>query len=237
MSVIEDAIPFPDGTARKVWLQPAESGTPQKLAVFLDAEFYVHRMDAPAILREFPVSVIYISHKEPAARHSELTCNEMVGEWVINEVVPWAMERLEISIQEGHLIAGLSLSGLQAACISLWCPEVFPLCLSQSGSFWWNDEWLTRNLVTVPPARFWISVGDQETQAGLTHSPSNMRQNVSQVDACHRFHDALRKGGHETHLHVFEGGHDTSCWRAELPDAMRFLFDPAQEKDDFIAIA
>jgi len=223
VSLIEGAIPFPGGTERKVWLQPAETGTPEKLAVFLDGEFYVNRMDAPEVLREFPVSTLYISHQSAAARHSEYTCNEMVGEWVINEVVPWAMEKLHVTEREGHLIAGLSLSGLQAACISLWCPEVFPLCLSQSGSFWWNDEWLTRSLTPVPPARFWISVGDQETQSGLTHSPSNMRQDVSQVDACRRFHDALQKGGHESHLHVYEGGHDTNCWHAELPEALRWL--------------
>ena len=71
--------------------------------------------------------------------------------------------------------------------------------------------------------RFWLSVGDGETQSGLTHQPSGMRQDLSQVDGVRAAQAALQAIGGEVHYHEYEGGHAAKPWREELPAAFAWL--------------
>ena len=172
-----------------------------------------------------PIPVLFLSHRDLATRHHELSCDEAFAGFVTREVVPWLRLRYPSLAAGDHLLAGPSLGGLQATFITLNQPEIFSRCLSHSGSYWWNGEWLTGALADMSgaPARFWISVGDRETASGITHRPTGMRQEVSQRDACERFSRALSDRGHEVHFHLFEGAHEFSCWAAELPEAVRWL--------------
>ncbi|MEJ0000578.1 MAG: alpha/beta hydrolase-fold protein [Verrucomicrobiota bacterium] len=61
-------------------------------------------------------------------------------------------------------MAGISLSGLASAYLTLTRPTVFSHCLSHSGSFWWNDEWLTMHL------------GDIDKSQGALGSASAMKR-------------------------------------------------------------
>ena len=85
------------------------------------------------------------------------------------KVIPW-LEQVPGSRPPGHhLIGGLSLSGLAAAWLALQYQSISVAALSQSGSFWWNNEQFTRMAPQRAPitTRFWLSVGDQETEVDV----------------------------------------------------------------------
>lgn len=222
--------------SRKVWLlQAAGNGRPERIGVFLDGEYYVERMGGPATLLDLhtrgvipPMTCVFVSHVNGEARHHDLTCNPRYAEFIAVDVIQWLRQRDESLPENGHLIAGTSLSGLEAAYVALAYPKVFSSCLSHSGSFWWRDEWLTGHLdsMTSSQGKFWISVGDKERQIGLSHPPTGLRQDVAQVDACERFAEALKQRGHAVHYHLHEGGHDPKAWGEELPEALAWLHSP-----------
>jgi enterochelin esterase-like enzyme len=66
--------------SRKVWLLTASRGEPEKLAIFLDGEYYVNKMDAPAVLTSLqqtgiipPMVCAFVSHVSGEARHHKRT--------------------------------------------------------------------------------------------------------------------------------------------------------------------
>ena len=203
-----------------------------RLGVFLDGGYYVNRMHAPATLEALqkegmiePMTCLFVSHVDGTARHEDLTCNPDYAAFIARDVVGWMRARRPQLVKGGHLIAGPSLGGLASAFIALQHPHVFAGCLSQSGSFWWQEEWLTKHLQEMPHSqlRFWLSVGDQETASGVSHPPTGLRQEVTQVAACERFAKALAMKHHRVLYRVFEGGHEFGPWRDELPNALQWL--------------
>jgi enterochelin esterase family protein len=217
---------------RKVWLRRDSRGSSSTLGVILDAEYYLEKMSALAVLKQREssdasprVTWLFVSNLENAARHADYICNARYAAFIARDVVAWCQRRDPALAPGGHLICGLSLSGLAAAHLVLSHPAVFDAAVCQSGSFWWNEEWLTRQVAAEPnePKRFWISVGAREHGAGLSHAPSGMYQGVAQEAACLRFHEALKRKGHDSHFHAFDGGHDTKCWSSELPAALEWL--------------
>lgn len=217
---------------RNVWLLEAIDDKPSQLAVFLDGEFYVNQMGAPAIIHQLQQSgampsttCLFVSHVDGAARHQDLTCNPAYTDFIARDLVGWIRQRQPTLSEDGHLIAGPSLGGLAAAFTALIYPQIFSRCLSQSGSFWWKDEWLTSTLTPTasPASKFWLSVGDLETSFGISHPPSDLRQEVTQIDACERFAKGLKARHCPVHYSVYEGGHVFEPWQEELPEALQWL--------------
>lgn len=217
--------------SRKVWYLPGISPA-QKICLFLDGEYYVKHMDAPALLTDLqdkklipPVACLFVSHVNGAARHDDFTCNPRYARFVVEDLMPWIREHSKVTELRDHLIGGVSLSGLEAAYIALSYPSTFAYTLCQSGSLWWNKEWLTSRQTEFPLARgkYWISVGNKETDSGVSHPPTNLRQDVDQITACRRFAEALEKKSIPVRYHLYEGGHDPRAWRAELSDALQWL--------------
>lgn len=217
---------------RKSWLMRQETTVPHKLCVILDAEFYLNKMEAPAIFEELmssgaipSMSCLFISHVDGAARHKDYTCNPRFARFIAQDVMEWVSTQCPDVATKGNLICGLSLSGLAGAHIALSYPEKFSAALCQSGSFWWNQEWLTAHLSDFPASqgRFWLSVGDQELEVDVAHPPTGMRQEVTQVAGCEHFSAALQARGHAVHYTVFAGGHEFAPWKAELKTALLWL--------------
>ncbi|WP_309387683.1 alpha/beta hydrolase [Cerasicoccus frondis] len=216
---------------RQVWILsgPVE---PHRMCIFLDAEHYTRDLKALPVLEELlatgvlpPMTLVFVSHVSAAARHADYACNLDYAAFIAEDVFDWARERCPGIQVTGNIIAGLSLSALQSAYIVLRYTSRFDYCLAQSGAFWWNDSAFMREAKEHSAAgqRFWLSVGNRETQSGLTHQPSGMRQDLSQLDSVRAAVDVLRSIGSEVHYHEYEGGHAAKPWREELPAAFAWL--------------
>lgn len=220
--------------SRNVWFRPGPQDTPHLLCVFLDGEHYTQAMDALPVLEASleergmpPLSLLFVSHvsSDPNladyARRDDYTCNERYAQFIV-DVTQWAQARNKGIRATGHLICGLSLSGLQAAYVTCRHPETFSLCLSQSGSFWWLQGKDDRLSPTT--AKFWLSVGDQETAEDVHHA--GLHQRVSQVAGVEQAAATIRQLGGTVHYNKRPGGHAAAPWREELPTALRWLLVP-----------
>lgn len=215
--------------SRRIRLLRGPAGQPQRLCLFLDGELYLVKMKVVPVLEALlhrgaipPVTFAFLDHLNMKARAQDYTCNDQFGRFVCEKVIPW----LEVQIPElrpgGHLIGGLSLSGLASAWLARQYPGHFGGCLSQSGSFWWNDQYFAKMSAKSAPAsasiktRFWLSVGDQETD---TDDPLEVSQVVGVKNVC----KILKSLGATIHYHEYHGGHDLKYWRAELGRALGWL--------------
>ena len=208
---------------RKVWTAPAIGERPTAAVVFLDAELYVERVGAVAVVRELqrggevpPVTSVFVSNDGAAARHEDFTCRADYATFVAQDVWRWVKER-NPSVRD-LILAGLSLSGLAAAFISTRFPGRFDATICQSPSFWWDEGRFGKELGRTDCAggRFWICVGDQETDVNVSHPPSGLFQELTQIQGCDAGCDALRRSGCEVSYRTYAGGHDPRCWREDL---------------------
>lgn len=202
----------------------------KRLCIFLDAEFYLDRTTAldtivALVEREEvpPTGFAFLPHVDNAHRHVDFACNFAYAGYLSEVVVPEVRKHFPSLEENGHFLCGLSLSGLAGAHAVGTHPDRFAGAICQSGSFWWNDECLTDNAGALREKRLYLSVGDGEIQSGLSHAPSGMRQEVSQLDACIRFAERMREQDNEVRFEIFAGGHDYGPWSAELGDALRWL--------------
>jgi iron(III)-enterobactin esterase len=215
--------------SRKVWYRP--SSTPAKrIAIFLDAEIYLDAMDASSLVRELeahgeipPTACLFVSNLNAEARHHDFTCSDPYADFVANDLVRWMKNRTGLDTGN-HLIGGVSLSGLQAVYTALAYPHLFSAALCQSGSFWWENEWLRRHLRELfpNPGKFWLSVGTKEKGAGHIHTPE-LIQEIDQDLGVRNFSEALKQNGSQVRNHLYDGGHDSTHWKNELPDALKYL--------------
>jgi enterochelin esterase family protein len=213
---------------RRIWSVSPRLETPSALLVFLDAELYLERVLAVDAVRQLeerklvpPVASVFVSSNGPAARHADYVCDEAYARFLVEDLLPFVTQRRPTAVFERVVLIGLSLSGLAAAHATLTTGS-FRAAICQSPSLWWERE---RFASAVPdagsePAAFWISVGDGETVTGVSHPPSGLSQDTSQLDACNRGADALRAAGYPVALRVFHGGHDPVCWRDDLARAL-----------------
>ncbi len=215
---------------RKLWVQPAPAAQAVDCLIFLDAEFYIERVQAPAIVAGLqkagdlpPVTSIYLSHADIMARASDFTCNPAFASFVATDLCRWIEQR--VGRFERFFLCGLSLSALAATFAALQHPTRFCGVLSQSPSAWWHDEWLANALTPGKRSgsRVWISVGDQETDENVMHSPVGLYQKASQLDSVSRLAGKLEGLFGEVHHIEFSGGHATACWAEELPRALPWL--------------
>ena len=213
------------GYSRTIHLLRGPSDRPHRLCLFLDGELYLQKMDVLPVLADLldrgtlpPVTFAFTDHHNMKEREQDYTGSEQFGRFIAEKVIPWF--QLEIPhLQPGHhLVGGLSLSGLESAWLALQYPGHFRYCLSQSGAFWWDDEQFTKMARQRAPVntRFWLSVGDQETE--VDNPPE-----VSQIVGVKNAQQALKTLGATVHYHEFHGDHDLKYWRAELGQALLWL--------------
>ena len=224
------------GLSRSLHLLRGPLGQPHRLCLFLDGELYYREMKAVPVLsalldpRARPhLTFAFLDHGNQKSREQDYTCNENFGRFITEKVIPWLQEEIP-DLQPGrHLIGGLSLSGLMSAWLALRYPEHFHYCLSQSGAFWWNDEFFTKTAPQRAPAdtRFWLSVGDLETEVDETPpgSPPEVSQIVGVNNACR----VLKSLGATVQYHEYHGGHSMPCWRDELEQALTWLLADGNE--------
>ncbi len=222
---------------RKVWVQRTVAGEASDCLVFLDGELYLQRVQAPETIDQLqregrlpPMDCIYVSSVDAAARHIDYVCNEAFSEFLAGELRRWIAGAVNHHLR--YALCGLSLSGLSAGFTALRHPEAFFGAVCQSPSAWWNDEWLAMSLDPQAPGqgRFWISVGNQELEEGVSHPPSGLIQSTNQLLSCRRLAQKLTGCCADLHYYEFPGGHDPICWAKELPEALRWLLQGDAEQ-------
>ncbi len=213
---------------RTLSLIPGPQDQAHALCVFLDAELYLGSMNALPVLTELmtsgaipPMTCVFVSHVNAEARHADFLCNDRYTKFIAEDVVEWARARNKNIQASGNIICGLSLSGLAAAYLALKYPAVFSYALCQSASFWWLKDkelnWPQTN------AKFWLSVGDKETAKGLSHAPSGLRQEISQIEGVENAVKLLSDLGGTVKHSMHPGVHSTTPWREELTPAFKWL--------------
>ena len=216
---------------RTVWSLAPPAGRPTAAILLLDAELYLERVGAAAVVRRLqewqvvpPAVAVFLSDGGAAARHEDFVCRPEYARFVARDVVG--------SVREEHpgvteiVIVGLSLSGLAAAYAATRHPAVFRAAVCQSPSFWWERGRFAEEL---PPAtqdgpEFWICVGSRETGAGVSHLPSGLQQELTQVAGCVSAAAALRGKGYGVSYREYNGGHDPEYWRDDLSVALPWVW-------------
>ena len=67
---------------------------------------------------------------------------------------------------------------------------------------------------------FWICVRSRETESGLSHPPSGLRQALNAGRQLPSAAAALRAKGYDVSHREYDGGHDPECWRDDLLRAL-----------------
>jgi enterochelin esterase-like enzyme len=214
--------------SRDVWFSPGPDDRPRRLAVFLDGEHYIHDLKSVEVIEPLlasgaipPLACVFVSHVSAAARHEDYACNNRYARFIAEDVVRWAMRRSPQVAGSANLICGLSLSGLQAALTAFHYPAVFSYALCQSGSFWWFADHEVR--LPSTSAKFWLSVGSEETATNVSHPPAGLFQRVSQIDGVERAAKEFESLGATVRYNLHPGGHAAEPWREELAPALKWL--------------
>lgn len=206
--------------------------------MFLDGELYRDRLGSPALVEALeaageiaPALVVHVSHASLAARWVECPCHPPFARFVLEELMPW-LETVAPTMKgcRARVLIGLSYTGLAASFVALQPGSPFTTVISQSGSYWWNNEWLTgasARLRAARPLRFLLEVGSRETQVDIEHK-EDVHQAISQIDGVRRFRDAMAAAGHAVSYAEFDGGHEFDAWRRTLPAALRRAAPAAQ---------
>ena len=216
---------------RPVWIRaPRNARTATRLTLFLDGELYRERVGAVSVIDGLADALadswfVFVSTCNIDARWRECPCHRPFAGFIVEELLPWLSNRfLGLGGTRENVIAGLSYTGLAAAFIALEYPHAFQRVIAQSGSFWWNDGWLTKEFnrrpVSSTPA-FYLDVGRRETQEYVQHR-ADVLQIVSQRDGVLGFRDALLERDVPVKYLEFDGGHEFAAWRQTLPGALEW---------------
>lgn len=223
------------GNERSIWLRPPRAPKqPAQLLVFLDGERYRERVGADAVLDTLDAEgvlpntlIAFVSESSAEARWLECPCHPPFARFLNDELLPWLVEsHPEVRVATRRVLTGLSYTGLAAAFAAFQRPGRWTHVISQSGSHWSNDCWLTqrhRELTTPLPTRYYLDVGRRETQVNVQHR-ADVLQVVSQIEGVRRFRDALQATGHLVEYVEFDGAHEYPAWRQTLPGALRWAF-------------
>lgn len=219
------------GNTRTVWLLKAgkvESGSAIPLIVLLDGEYYIERMKITDLLDGLSTkgalpaaNYAFVSHIDNETRWRESFCNEKFASAIATELIPLLKDVLETEPTH-YVIGGLSLTGLAAAHVALAGPIVYDGVVSQSGSFWWSNNWLPESIASFQPraTKFRMSCGSDEVEQAVNHG-NGLFQWTSQLTANEMMRDSLLRGGYVVDFDIYPGGHELARWAADLPAALR----------------
>lgn len=158
-------------------------------------------------------------------RSRDLLCSIPFEDFLVKEIVPWALKNYHTSDDPRRIVVvGSSYGGLWAGCSALRQSEVFGNVLSQSGTFTWypnwnlgtedyavESGWLARQFVAAPklPVRFYMEAGRFEG-----------RSIYSLLGENRRLRDILEAKGYQVSYREYSGGHDYATWRNSIGDGL-----------------
>ena len=189
--------------------------------VLTDGNEYINILSAETVLDNLiadkripPIVTIFIDSTE--TRIEELKCNDTFGDIVVKEIIPWVRGNYNISNKACEaIIGGLSLGGLTATYLGLKHSEVFGNVLSQSGSYWYDQEgykgqcWMANQYEVIEklPLKFYLNVGVLENKDQMIDTNTKLR-------------DALLGKGYSVDFEEFKSGHDYLSWGETLANGL-----------------
>src|SRR5262249_1785617 len=168
-----------------------------------------------------PMCCLFVSYASANARHDDYLWSQYYGRFIVEDARSWATQHGTNISERNSVICGLSASGLAAAQIAMDHPDAFSRALCQSGSFWWLIDHPTPLRQTR--ARFWLSVGSEETECGVSHPPTGIFQRVSQIEGVDYAVRAFEACGARVRHHIYSGGHAFAEWTNELIPSLNWL--------------
>jgi enterochelin esterase-like enzyme len=212
------------GNERRVWTYTPPDYDPANtypLVVCFDGQAYTTEayVPLPTVLDNLiaagaipPVVAVLPDSGGYDMRSRELQLHEPFVEFLTDELLPWAHERLSFADDPARtVVAGSSLGGLAAAFCGLRRSDLFGLVLSQSGAF---SRGLPAEFAATDrlPLRFYLDVGAYETItferfSSLYHANLHMR-------------DVLVAKGYDVTFQEYPGGHDYFWWRETIADGL-----------------
>jgi enterochelin esterase family protein len=215
---------------RLIWVRPPrDRSSAEHVSIFLDGELYRDAVDASSVIDGLQGEIadswfVFVSVESVEARWLECPCHQPFARFIAEELLPWlGTQHPELRLVRKRTLIGLSYTGLAAAFVAKQFPGTFQRVISQSGSYWWNDCWLSEQyrLGARVPTDFYLDVGTEELVENVCHR-EGVLQVVSQLEGVRRFRDVLRLQGNSVKYVEFEGGHDFTAWRQTLPEALRW---------------
>ncbi|MCM1989082.1 alpha/beta hydrolase-fold protein [Oceanirhabdus seepicola] len=213
------------GGKRRLWIYTPigyeKESVPCNLVVLTDGFNYTNVMSGKNVFD----NLIYDKKVEPFVtvmidtssddRYKELTCSDIMSDFICGELMKWIRENYNVTNDPAKTtIGGLSLGGLMAAYVALKHSDVFGNALCQSGSFWWEEEWLTHEYEKEEklPVKFYLNVGVLEDR------PYDIEPTM--MDVINRMRDVLINKGYEVYYEQFQSGHDFLYWGETLGNGL-----------------
>lgn len=205
---------------RSIWLYQPPVSEPVPLLVVWDGRDYLERASLPAIVdnlialgRIRPIALALIDNAGKL-RFQEYLMSEGTIALLTEVLIPLFKKQLNLIDEtvepRSWGVLGASMGGLMALFTGLRLPQIFGHVISQSGGFdfrFGGRRPLMDEIIRKGKRRklmIWQDVGSMEWLY-----PANQRMNR-----------LLRKRGYRVRYRVFEGGHNFTCWRNQLPDAL-----------------
>lgn len=205
---------------RRIWIytpyEYAENNEPYNLLVLTDGFEYINWLSAQTVLdnliesKKIPPTVgVFIASNSD--RYEELTCNENFSNFISQELMGFIYKNYNVSKEpQKNIIGGVSLGGLMASFIAFKNPNIFGNVLSQSGSYWYEEQWLTKEFEKVDklPINFYLNAGVLEDHP-YDDEPIMM-------EVINNMRDVLLSKGYNVKYENFYSGHDYLSWGETL---------------------
>ncbi|WP_243522257.1 esterase family protein [Bacillus pseudomycoides] len=216
------------GNTRKIYVYTphnySHTVTLQDLLIAFNGNTFMQNLSAPATLEHLihkqkipSCIVIGIEHVD---RLNELTYNDKMNAFLIEELLPWIQTKYHVYKDPAHAtIAGLSLGGLAAFYAALKNPHTFGNVLSLSGSVHWKKDgyednlpWIEKQFLSIHHAlrlRMYMAAGTLENERLLKANRSLSK--------------TLGEKEYQITYNEFHGGHDEIWWREQLAEGILSL--------------
>lgn len=235
-------------------------GRPSALVVLFDGEVYLREWhfaeiwDNQIASGKIPSIVVVMVHNIPGRRVFDLVANPTFGDFMANEVVPWARAHYNVVHDPTKtVIGGSSAGGFGAAYLGLVHPEVFGNALVMSGAFWWSPEHnggICAGVCADPDGKPGVVNQDGTTepnwiaQLALKQPASRVKFYLAAgtfefdrfgtagqiLEETRHLRDILLAKKNEVVYHQFVGGHDAVSWPGEMTTGLQRLLGPATRR-------
>jgi enterochelin esterase-like enzyme len=164
-----------------------------------------------------PVIGVFVN---PLDRNREYCANPDYERMLAHELVPWIEGRYRTArTPTGRAILGASLGGLTALDAFLSHPDVFGLCVSQSGAFWVDKAAMVDRV-----RKFGSVSGRVSLDWGIYESEIPEINRTTGI--------LLAERGVVVRTAEYHEGHSWGSWRAHVGGALRFVFGKSESNSN-----